>query len=1426
MTSRSLRVSLTISSIALSLAAALLALLHPGVAQGDGGSCATGGAIESVANNPGLVSDCTALLAARDILAGESELNWSESTYIGEWEGVVLDGWPQRVTELQLGSRGLSGEVPEELGSLPSLVKLDLGRNQLIGDIPAQLGSLSNLVELHLQDNELTGAIPVELAALPKLQVLDLAENRLIGPIPYQTGGFPNLVRMDLSNNRLLGSLPPWLGSLSNLRELHLCRNDFTGQIPRELGSLQNLRFLCIGENQLSGTIPATLGNLGSLESLYLYNSGLTGDIPPDLGNLSNLKHLSLAINGLSGSIPSFLGDLSSLESLILTHNNLSGPIPAELGRLTDLQNLRLGYNQLGGTIPSELYELRNLRTLNLTDNQLTGGISPEIDGLTDLIVLNLYNNQLDGPIPRELINIQRLRYLNLGGNPLGGTIPEWLGDISDLEYLNLLDTGLTGEIPTELSQLSNLRTVHLQLNSLTGSIPSWLGTLVGMDRLFLNHNQFSGTIPSELGQLSNLRTLSLDANQLTGTIPVELTLLSQLDSLSMSDNQLTGGIPPELGVLSSLRRLELEQNHLTGEIPVELGALSELTDLHLAQNQLTGEIPAELGKLTKLHTLTLQGNDLTGCLPPEWSRLDNLSVDDHSLPFCFGQDDDPTTVSTPSALTMREEGTLLIQKALLLANDIELGNRGLRIIGVSDAVNGTVSMRETAITFMHDGSETTSGGFTYTVSDGVDSGLATVTITVRPVNDPPTAMGDTAVMDEGGTLQIQIRELLANDSDAEGQALNFLAVGEAVNGTVRMDGTTITFMHDGSETSRGSFTYTIDDGAVTATAVVTIDVRSVNDLPTANSDTAVVDEGDTLVMEHSALLFNDSDAEGALNVSGVGNAVNGAVRMDGATVTYVHDGSETTSGAFAYTVSDGVATATATVTITVRPVNDPPTGVDDTAVVDEGGTLQIQATELLVNDSDAEGEALKVLAVRDAVKGTVSMVGTAITYVHDGSETSTGSFTYSVGDGVVTATATVTIIVRPVNDPPAAVVDTAVVDEGGTLQIQAPELLVNDGDAEGEALKVSAVGEAVNGTVRMEGTTITYVHDGSETSTGGFAYTVDDGELTATAMVTITIRPVNDPPVAADDIATVNEGEKLMLDEAALLFNDSDAEGALKVSGVGNAINGTVRMDGTTITYMHDGSETTSGTFAYTVSDGVSTATATVAIAVRPVNDPPTAKGDTAVVDQGETLLIEQSVLLFNDSDAEGEPLSILAVRDAVNGTVRMDGTTITYVHDGSATNMGGFTYTVGDGVSTAAATVTITIRLENYPPKANGDTAVMDEGGSLQLQTRELLINDSDADGDALRISAVGEAINGTVRMEGTTITYVHDGSETNTGGFIYTVSDGVYTATATVMVTVRPVNDLPVMRLVLLALGVGLVITVILAAAIAVRRGRRVP
>ena len=344
--------SIAVGVLAL-LAGSMLMVGHPALAHTDAVSCSTGGAVANPASNPGLVSDCETLLAARDTLAGTATLNWLADTPINQWDGVNLDGTPLRVTRLSLVSKELTGVIPAELGNLLKLRYLDIPQNQLTNEIPAELGNLKDLESLYLARNELTGPVPSELGDLPNLRWLDLGQNQLTGPIPHELGSLTNLEELRLGRNRLTGPIPAWLGSLTKLKELSLSSNQFAGEIPVEVGELADLRELTLSVNHLTGSIPPELANLSRLEGLYIGSNDLTGAVPAWLGKLPNLAYLALPKNRLTGPIPASLGNLSKLQILQLSHNQLSGEIPASFADLTNLILVKLASNQLTGCVPA-----------------------------------------------------------------------------------------------------------------------------------------------------------------------------------------------------------------------------------------------------------------------------------------------------------------------------------------------------------------------------------------------------------------------------------------------------------------------------------------------------------------------------------------------------------------------------------------------------------------------------------------------------------------------------------------------------------------------------------------------------------------------------------------------------------------------------------------------------------------------------------------------------------------------------------------------------------------------------------------------------------------------------------------------------------------------------------------------------------------
>ena len=128
--------------------------------------CTNGVTVPNPTTNTGLVQDCTALLQARDALAGPGRLNWDGTRALSNWTGVTMGGAPQRVTGLRLGAQDLTGPLPAALGQLIHLTALDLRGNALTGAVPTELAALTRLTALHLAGTRLTGCLPAALAGV------------------------------------------------------------------------------------------------------------------------------------------------------------------------------------------------------------------------------------------------------------------------------------------------------------------------------------------------------------------------------------------------------------------------------------------------------------------------------------------------------------------------------------------------------------------------------------------------------------------------------------------------------------------------------------------------------------------------------------------------------------------------------------------------------------------------------------------------------------------------------------------------------------------------------------------------------------------------------------------------------------------------------------------------------------------------------------------------------------------------------------------------------------------------------------------------------------------------------------------------------------------------------------------------------------
>lgn len=237
---------------------------------------------------------------------------WLSDRAMGEWYGIKADSLG-RVTDLDLASNGLEGQLPGDLGDLVRMTVLRISDNALSGRLPQSLARLS-LEELHYAGTELCappddafrrwlGGIAshegtgVECAPLSDREILEIF---------YQATGGPDWTNND--NWLTDAPLRQWYGVYADGEDkvvsLVLYTNNLKGTIPPELGNLANLTRLGLNRNALSGLIPPELGSLTSLETLRIFDNDLSGPIPPELGNLAGLETVGIGTNNLTGSIP------------------------------------------------------------------------------------------------------------------------------------------------------------------------------------------------------------------------------------------------------------------------------------------------------------------------------------------------------------------------------------------------------------------------------------------------------------------------------------------------------------------------------------------------------------------------------------------------------------------------------------------------------------------------------------------------------------------------------------------------------------------------------------------------------------------------------------------------------------------------------------------------------------------------------------------------------------------------------------------------------------------------------------------------------------------------------------------------------------------------------------------------------------------
>ena len=385
----------------------------------------------------------------------------------------------------------------------------------------------------------------------------------------------------------------------------------------------------------------------------------------------------------------------------------------------------------------------------------------------------------------------------------------------------------------------------------------------------------------------------------------------------------------------------------------------------------------------------------------------------------------------------------------------------------------------------------------------------------------------------------------------------------------------------------------------------------------------------------------------------------------------------------------------------TLAPANVAPTIADTTFSIAENNSVDAVVDSVTANDDDGDSLTYQITAGNTGDAFAIDNNGQITAKVSLDRETlAQYSLTVEVSDSELSDTATITIDVTNVNEAPTASDDSASVNEDASVDVT---VLTNDSDIEGNSLTVQSVGDATNGTVTTNGTTVTYTPAANFNGSDSFTYTITDGALTDTATVSVTVNALNDRPTASDDTTSVNEDDSVTV---TVLANDSDIDSAISVSAVSTATNGTVTTNGTTVTYTPTANYSGSDSFTYTITDGEFTDTATVSVTVNAVNDAPTAGDDQYEVLANASLTVEAPGVLENDSDEEGADLTASLQSNVTNGTLTLnaDGS-FTYTPNAAFTGTDSFTYLANDGEKDSEA-ATVTINVLNQLVLVGGDT------------------------------------------------------------------------------------------------------------------------
>ncbi|EHV9723092.1 tandem-95 repeat protein [Vibrio parahaemolyticus O1:K58] len=719
---------------------------------------------------------------------------------------------------------------------------------------------------------------------------------------------------------------------------------------------------------------------------------------------------------------------------------------------------------------------------------------------------------------------------------------------------------------------------------------------------------------------------------------------------------------------------------------------------------------------------------------------------------------------------------------------------------------NGTVSVNpDGSVTYTPNDNYHGADSFTYIVTSGGVSESTTVSVDVTPVNDAPVAKDDIATTQEDTAVTIDV---LPNDSDVDGDKLSIESASvPKEQGTVEVVNGKLVFTPAENFNGDAEITYTVTDGALTDQAKVTVTVNPVNDAPTIKVDAveSITEDAVSIDTVVATLTVRDTDTpEDQLTVS-LENNSNGYFVLVGDEVKLTQAGVDAVNNdelnlkdlTISASVSDGVnPTANGSDSLIVNRVNDAPTvenAIADQVLSEDFDAYTIDLNEVF-KDSDSSLE-FSVSGNNSIQISIVSGVAT-ITPTADWNGKETITFTAKDPSGE-SVSQTVNFTVTPVADIEAD--KTTVVEDTPTII----KVLGNDTfEGKDKVVSLDAENGPKNGTVIVNNDgTVTYTPDDNYVGKDTFTYVVTSGGVSESTTVEVNVTPVNDAPVAKDDIATTQEDTAVTID---VLPNDSDVDGdklSIQSATVPEAQGKVEIVDGKLV---FTPAENFNGhaEITYTVTDGQLTDEAKVTVTVNPVNDAPTIKVDAveSITEDAVNTDTVVATLTVRDTDTSEDQLTV-SLENNSNGYFVLVGDEVKLTQAGvdavnnDELNLKDLTISasVSDGVNpTANDSDSLIVNRVNDAPTV--ENAIADQELSEDFATYTIDLNDAFKDSDsALNFSVSGNS-NVLVSIENgiATISPTADWNGSETLTFTATDPSGE-SVSQPVNFTVAPVADI---------------------------------